>query len=88
MVCKGICTRHKAIRPKTGMRYLTGQKRCQGCQIFIHWQGTWCPCCGYRLRIKPRNKTFKLIFVNQLKLKTLQKKFINRYEIYQDNNFK
>ena len=72
MVCKGICTRHKASRPKTGMRYLTGQKRCQGCQILIHWQGTWCPCCGYRLRIKPRNKKFKLIFVNQLKLKTLK----------------
>ncbi len=39
MVCRGICTRQKAIRPKTGMRYLIGQKRCQDCQIFIHWQG-------------------------------------------------
>ena len=55
MTCKGICQRHKATRPKTGKRYLIGQKRCQGCEIFIDWQGTWCPCCGYRLRVNPRH---------------------------------
>ena len=60
MVCKGICSRHKAMRPSTGMRYLIGQKRCQVCQIFINWQGFFCPCCGYRLRTKPRNKKYKL----------------------------
>ncbi len=26
MVCKGICLCHKAIMPKTGQRYLIGQK--------------------------------------------------------------
>jgi hypothetical protein len=36
-------------------RYASGQKRCQGCQIFIKWDGLWCPCCSYRLRTKPRN---------------------------------
>ena len=60
MVCKGICSRHKAIRPKTGQRYLIGQKHCQVCQLFINWQGTFCPCCGYRLRSRPRNRKFKL----------------------------
>ena len=64
MVCKGICSRHKAIRPSTGMRYLIGQKRCQVCQIFINWQGFFCPCCGYRLRTKPRNKKYKLTLSN------------------------
>jgi hypothetical protein len=61
MTCKGICQRHKATRPKTGKRYLMGQKRCQGCEIFIDWQGTWCPCCGYRLRVNPRHSKFKLM---------------------------
>ena len=61
MLCKGICSRHKAIRPKNGgMRYLGGQKRCQVCQLFIHWQGSYCPCCGYKLRVNPRNSKFKL----------------------------
>ena len=59
MVCKGICSRHKAMRPSTGMRYLKGQKRCQVCQIFINWQGFFCPCCGCRLRNRPRNKKNK-----------------------------
>ena len=61
MVCKGICLRHKAIRPTNGgCRYLKGQKRCQVCQVFIYWEGSYCPCCGYKLRLNPRNSKFKL----------------------------
>jgi hypothetical protein len=40
---------------------MIGQKRCQVCEIYLDWQGTWCPCCGYRLRIRPRNGKYKLI---------------------------
>ena len=40
-------------------RYEIGQKRCQICEIFIKWDGLWCPCCGYRLRTKPRNLKYK-----------------------------
>jgi hypothetical protein len=53
--CKGICIRHKASGPPIDNRYSTGQKRCQICEIFIKWDGLWCPCCGYRLRKNPRN---------------------------------
>ena len=59
MVCKGICIRHKASKPVEKGRYATGQKRCQVCEIFIKWDGLWCPCCGYRLRTKPRNIKYK-----------------------------
>ena len=50
MPCKGVCIRHKA-----SSRYATGQKRCQVCELFIKWNGLSCPCCGYKLRTKPRN---------------------------------
>jgi hypothetical protein len=40
-------------------RYTSDQRRCQICEIFINWDGLWCPCCGYRLRTKPRNKKYK-----------------------------
>ena len=71
MVCKGICSRHQAMRPSSGRRYLIGQKRCNVCQIFINWQSFWCPCCGYRLRNKPRNKKnrYNLILSNNIKNK-------------------
>lgn len=61
MACKGICGRHKASRPKQGNRYGDpekggdGQKRCIMCEIFIKWDGMFCPCCSYKLRVKPRN---------------------------------
>jgi hypothetical protein len=59
MVCKGICLRHKAIKPVGAGRYVNGQKRCQVCEIFMDWPGLFCPCCGYRLRTRPRNIKYK-----------------------------
>src|SRR4249920_411873 len=54
-ICKGICVRHKAKGPASFGRYLRGQKRCQVCQIFLEWNGGWCPCCGTKLRTRSRN---------------------------------
>ena len=64
MTCKGICTtnpEYKANKPPAGTgRYASGQRRCQVCQIFIKWDGLWCPCCGYRLRTNPRKGAYKI----------------------------
>ena len=57
--CKGLCDRYKAKKPKSGGRYENGQRRCQVCEIFIKWEGLWCPCCAYRLRTIPRNRIYK-----------------------------
>jgi len=59
MTCKGICPRYKAQKPVGTGRYASGQRRCQICEIFIKREGLWCPCCGYRLRTKPRNLKYK-----------------------------
>jgi hypothetical protein len=61
MTCRGICTRYRVTRPALGIgRYAAGQKRCQLCEIFLEWDGLICPCCRYRLRLKPRNMKFKI----------------------------
>lgn len=67
MACKGICIRYKATKPSGGGktqkgRYASGQRRCQMCEIYMKWEGLWCPCCGYRLRTKPRNLKYKAKF--------------------------
>jgi len=59
MTCKGICIRHKADKPIGAGRYESGQKRCQVCDVYMNWGDLWCPCCGYRLRTKPRNLKYK-----------------------------
>jgi len=59
MTCNGVCGKYQAKKPASGGRYANGQKRCQVCEIFIGWEGLWCPCCNYRLRTKPRNKEYK-----------------------------
>jgi hypothetical protein len=54
MTCKGICIYHKGSG-----RYATGNKRCQICDLFVQWDGLFCPCCGRKLRIGPRSFKFK-----------------------------
>ncbi len=57
--CRGLCIEYKATKPRVGSRYSNGQKRCQLCVKFITWEGSWCPCCGYRLRTRPRIRKYK-----------------------------
>ncbi len=57
--CKGTCEQYKADKPVGIGRYASGQRRCQICELYMHWNGLWCPCCGYRLRTKPRNIKYK-----------------------------
>ncbi len=52
--CRGICKQHKASRG-----YANGQKRCQECNLFIKWDGAFCPCCRHRLRNRPRFFKYK-----------------------------
>lgn len=61
MSCKGVCLKLKAKKPPRGStgRYILGQKRCQVCQIYMFWSEYHCPCCGYKLRTKPRNSKYK-----------------------------
>lgn len=64
MVCKGLCAQHKARRGREGTRYAAGQKRCQVCQTFLWWKGTNCPCCGMRLRTKPKGTRERKALLN------------------------
>ena len=59
--------RHKAYKPYCSVRYAAGQKCCQICEIFIKWDGLWCPCCGCRLRMGPR------LFKHKAKLRIKEK---------------
>jgi hypothetical protein len=51
MPCKGICTRYKT----PSNHYANGNKRCKECELFIKWDGVLCPCCGHKLRARPRD---------------------------------
>jgi DNA-directed RNA polymerase subunit RPC12/RpoP len=64
MTCKGMCTKYKTPRVTGSGHYSNGHKRCQICEIFIKHDSLWCPCCGYRLRTKPRNPRYKQILRN------------------------
>lgn len=66
MACKGICSRFEATAIVTTGRYANGQKRCRTCSVFIRWSGLRCPCCGHRLRTRPRNIKYKRKMMKQL----------------------
>jgi len=62
--CNGICQRFHAKKPTGIGRYTSGQKRCNECDIFINWDGQRCPCCNYKLRLKPRNRKYKIKYLD------------------------
>jgi len=56
-ICRDLCLKYKCpITFPPVRRYLAGQKRCTACDIFIEYDGSYCPCCGKRLRLKPKRK--------------------------------
>ena len=66
--CRGLCKLTKKQGgykfPRQGgnsLLYLKGAKRCQNCEgRYILWEnGIFCPCCGGRLRLKPRKSKLK-----------------------------
>jgi len=59
MVCKGICHKYKASWGTEHIRYSMGQKRCNVCEIFVHWDGRHCPCCGMMLRTRPKLSRYR-----------------------------
>ena len=60
MHCNGSCKKYNTSgNSLEGGRYEQGQKRCHTCEIFIEWEGLWCPCCGRLLRTKPRGTRLK-----------------------------
>ncbi len=55
MSCRDIGYRYKADKTfGVNNRYEHGQKRCSTCDIFMDWDGTYCPCCNNMLRTKPK----------------------------------
>jgi hypothetical protein len=60
--CHGKCSQYRSKRIITGgNRYLGTGKRCQICDIFIEYEGRFCPCCNARLRFRPRHKSKNLL---------------------------
>ncbi len=62
MACQGICIRHEAVKDFRGHHYTDGNKRCQNCEIYIKWEGMFCPCCSLRLRTRPRSSQYKSVW--------------------------
>ena len=79
MRCKGICSQFvkKKTNYKNSGMYLLGYKRCSECECFMECNGPNCPCCGYKFRIKPRNKNGR----NQIKIKKELDEFHKKFNL-------
>lgn len=71
MVCKNICKNYKVIYKEfVHLRYADGQKRCSICDTFLIWDyNNKCPCCGHKLRIRPKNSRLRRQYNNILEQK-------------------
>jgi len=55
--CNKICLTYKVKKNSKNQSFyeIEGARYCQHCTIFIKWESSHCPCCGYRLRSRPRS---------------------------------
>jgi hypothetical protein len=59
MACLNLCE-NLSSRTKVGYPYyVDGRKYCHRCEIYLHYDGAFCPCCGTALRITPTSKRDK-----------------------------
>jgi hypothetical protein len=65
MVCKGVCPRYKTKCNFHRLRYANGQKRCNVCEVFVNWDGRFCPCCGMLLRTRPKISRYRRQYIEQ-----------------------
>ena len=65
---------------KASGRYASGHKRCQICDLFVQWEGIFCPCCGCRLRIGPR------LYKHKAKLRIKQQKEMQLQKAQNENS--
>jgi hypothetical protein len=70
LVCRNICERLDDKISASEGNYFVGKKYCRRCEIFLHYNGTFCPCCGMQLRTTPTNKEDR----KKLRLKRKEKK--------------
>lgn len=54
--CKGYCVDYvNPVNPMNGNYYTDWHNcRCSICSKYLEWDGIYCPCCGYRVRRRPR----------------------------------
>jgi len=56
--CKGSCKKFEStFAPHRGITYYVNQENCYCsiCEIYLNYKGSHCPCCGTRLRRRPKN---------------------------------
>ncbi|WP_458720402.1 hypothetical protein [Candidatus Nitrosocosmicus sp. R] len=76
MACRRESQKYMTINGEsTHTRYAIGQKRCGTCELFLTWDlDNYCPCCGHRLRLRPKNSRLRKQFNNILKQKVQDQK--------------
>jgi rRNA maturation endonuclease Nob1 len=70
LVCKGQCHLKYTTRKTVVHASEKGYKRCSKCLVFIKYEGVWCPCCGVKLKISPRNNKSRQVF-REMKLENI-----------------
>src|SRR6266700_5099496 len=56
MVCRNLCERLYSKIIVGTSKYEGGKKYCRRCEIYFLHDGSFCPCCGMKLRLSPTGK--------------------------------
>jgi hypothetical protein len=71
MICRNIICKLEEYEPKKTVRGAAekGYRRCSNCEVFLKYQGVYCPCCSNRMKVTPNN--------NKARQKVREERLIN-----------
>ena len=71
MICRNIICNLEEYKPKKTVRGAAekGYRRCSNCEVFLKYQGVYCPCCSNRMKVTPNN--------NKARQKVREERLIN-----------
>jgi hypothetical protein len=60
MVCRNICERIRyELSFGAGGNYFDDKKYCRRREVYLYYNGFFCPCCGMQLRLTPSSRECK-----------------------------
>ncbi|MDA8029834.1 MAG: hypothetical protein MPK62_01625 [Alphaproteobacteria bacterium] len=60
-VCRGICLRQRMVTKYPAEFYKDGRKFCTGCGVSFKWEGYYCPCCSFKLRMVSHYRNARIL---------------------------
>jgi len=68
VTCTGRCGAYRAQNQAPRYAWFSGARYCKVCQIYVMWDGNFCPCCRRALARRPHQGKARKIMADRVRI--------------------